>query len=63
MMCCCVHHTVDYFTFKLDLYAPGADGEKGPLIFSSKIPLSVKQWRKSNQKKEECVIILDQHTR
>ena len=38
MMCCCVHHTVDYFNFKLDLFT--GDAEKpSTLVFSSKIPL------------------------
>jgi len=58
MMCCCVHHTVDFFTFQLNLL--DGDVDKAPrVVFSAKIPLSVKQWRKSNQKKEECVMILE----
>jgi len=58
MMCCCVHHTVDFFTFQLNLL--NGDAEKTPfVVYSAKIPLSVKQWRKSNQKKEECLIILE----
>jgi len=61
MMCCCVHHTVDYFTFQLNLL--DGDVDKTPqVVFSAKIPLSVKQWRKSNQKKEECLTILEPKT-
>jgi hypothetical protein len=59
MMCCCVHHTVDFFTFQLNMLDGDSDQKNPRVVFSAKVPLSVKQWRKSNQKKEECVMILE----
>jgi len=59
MMCCCVHHTVDFFTFQLNLLDGDVDLKTPRIVFSAKIPLNVKQWRKSNQKKDECLMILE----
>jgi hypothetical protein len=55
MMCCCVHHSVDYFLFELNLISTLTNNKE----YSIKVPLNVKQWRKSNQKKEECVLLLE----
>jgi len=57
MMCCCPHHSVDFFTFQLHLYDAQSTDQR--LVYASKIPLNVKQWRKSNQKKDDCHIVLD----
>jgi len=55
MMCCCVHHSVDYFVFELNLTSTLSNRK----LYSAKVSLNVKQWRKSNQKKEECVLLLE----
>jgi len=50
IMCCCAHHTMDAFYFSLTL----TDPESGQVVLSCKVPICVKQWRKSNQKKEDA---------
>jgi len=54
MMCCCVHYSVDYFFFEIKLQSTQTDQK-----YVSKVRLNVKQWRKSNQKKDECLMILE----
>ena len=55
MMCCCIHHSLETFLFCLTL----TNAETNEPALSCKVSLSVKQWRKSNQRKEECTVMLE----
>eukprot|EP01114_Cavostelium_apophysatum_P019659 TRINITY_DN6399_c0_g1_i1.p1 TRINITY_DN6399_c0_g1~~TRINITY_DN6399_c0_g1_i1.p1 ORF type:complete len:423 (+),score=66.16 TRINITY_DN6399_c0_g1_i1:163-1431(+) len=55
MMCCCVHQAVDHFILNLVL----SDAQTDKIVYSTKVPIHVKQWRKSTQKKEDCMILLN----
>jgi len=54
MMCCCVHQSVEYFVLVVNL----ADATTNEQVHTSKVSLTVKQWRKSSQKKEDCTVVL-----
>ena len=54
LMCCCNHHNLDAFSFCLTLNSSLTE----EVALSCRAPLCVKQWRKSNQKKEECIVEL-----
>jgi len=54
IMCCCAHHNMDAFYFSMTL----SDPETSHVVLSCNVPICVKQWRKSNQKKEDALVIL-----
>jgi len=54
MMCCCVHQSADYFLLNISV----RDVSNDRLVCSCKIPIYVKQWRKSTQKKEDYSFVL-----
>ncbi len=55
VMCCCVHQSVDYFVFAISLSSTISTR----ILYTARVSLNVKQWRKSNQAKEECVLLLE----
>jgi len=58
MMCCCIHHAVEYFVFELNLTSTITNRK----LYTAKVPLNVKQWRKSNQKKRNACFFWNSST-
>lgn len=55
MMCCCPHHNVEYFNVVITCTSLNSTS---PITFISRCNINVKQWRKSNQKKDELQFVL-----
>ncbi len=54
IMCCCAHHNMDAFYFSMTL----SDPETSQVVLSCNVRICVKQWRKSNQKKDDAFVVL-----
>ncbi len=55
VMCCAGHHSVQFFFFKAVL----TNATTNRKIYEAKVPIFVKQWRKSNQKKSDIVLLFE----
>jgi len=51
-MCCCKHHSVSHYILELTLI----DNVSKGVALSASLPIYVKQWRKSTQKKLGCIV-------
>lgn len=57
MMCCCAHHNVESFAIVITC---SSFNSSNAVSFIARSNINVKQWRKSNQKKEEPQFVLVQ---
>lgn len=55
LMCCSSHHSFEYFIFQMTLTSTATQRQ----VYSAKMPIYVKQWRKSNQAKDDLTILLE----